>query len=244
VGDIKVSETDSSGCCFVIQVLGRDYLLRADGKAQCKDWVITLNRIKEARLNQGNVKLVHPHDAGMMDPSDDMVAARVVVVANRERTRAMAESQDFVQLIRVDDNEITNQQLATYDLHHRRNMISNVVLARWTKRRSSLSRLGAKLANWARSITMYKCTDVEDVGVDLDRHVHPPGHDDNPSKRRIEKMDNHDPNQWIGKEISHTSADTSRVSMETSAPGLSSAKPVAPVRTMTEGSEDEARYIS
>ena len=34
------------------------HLLRANSRASCQDWVITLNRVKEARMQQGNVKLV------------------------------------------------------------------------------------------------------------------------------------------------------------------------------------------
>ena len=40
-----------------------------------------------------------------------------------------------------------------------------------------MSRLASKLSRWARSLKKYRCTDVKDSDVWLDRHVHPPGHD-------------------------------------------------------------------
>jgi hypothetical protein len=58
VGVIEIDTDDKTEHSFRIQVLGRLYQLRANSRASCQDWVITLNRVKEARLQQGNVKLV------------------------------------------------------------------------------------------------------------------------------------------------------------------------------------------
>jgi hypothetical protein len=158
--------------------LGRLYHLRAESRASCKDWVITLNRVKEARLNLGNTKLVHD----VLEPVTETVAPRVVVVANRQRTRAVDESQEWDNIINADENPAVEATYDPYD-HKRRSALGNVVLARWTKRRTSLSRLGAKLARWARSLKKYHCSAVEEDSVQLDRHVHPPGHDDKTKKR-------------------------------------------------------------
>jgi hypothetical protein len=141
--------------------------------------VITLNRVKEARLNQGNTKLVHD----LLEPDTDAVAPRVVVVANRQRTRAVDESQAWENMINSEENPAVEAAYDPYD-QKRRSALGNVVLARWTKRRSSLSRLGAKLARWARSLKKYRCSEVEVESVQLDRHVHPPGHDDKTKKQR------------------------------------------------------------
>jgi hypothetical protein len=181
VGAILIDEEDEKGQSFTIQVLGRLYLLRADSKASCKDWVITLNRIKEARLHQGNVKLVNPTfrtPVDLLDQSSDLdTRPRVVVVANRERTRAVAETVDW-DAIHDPAEPQKNQHVTPHKNEKRLSTIGTVVLARWTKRRSSMSRLSAKLAKWARSLKKYSCTDVEKEGLYLDRHVHPPGHDD------------------------------------------------------------------
>ena len=202
VGNIALDEADEKGCAFTIQVLGRDYHLRADTKDSCLDWVITLNRVKEAKAHQGNVKLVNEH---LFQPD---VAPRVVVVANRERTRAVDEPQDLDQLMREEDNSNT-----TMEPHKRISTIGTVVLARWNKRRSSISHLASKLAKWARSLRKYNCSDVETQEVQLDRHVHPPGHDNN--------------DQWVGKEIAHAAA-----------------KPKPVDRSVSDTSDQEARYLS
>jgi hypothetical protein len=55
---IEIDTDDKTEHSFRIQVLGRLYQLRANSRASCQDWVITLNRVKEARMQQGNVKLV------------------------------------------------------------------------------------------------------------------------------------------------------------------------------------------
>ena len=61
---IEIDTDDKTEHSFRIQVLGRLYQLRANSRASCQDWVITLNRVKEARMQQGNVKLVGvvPHN--------------------------------------------------------------------------------------------------------------------------------------------------------------------------------------
>lgn len=58
MGVIEIDTEDKTEHSFRIQVLGRLYQLRANSRASCQDWVITLNRVKEARMQQGNVKLV------------------------------------------------------------------------------------------------------------------------------------------------------------------------------------------
>lgn len=198
VGTITIDEEDTKGHSFHIQVLGRLYQLRADSKAACKDWVITLNRIKEAHLQQGNVKLVssgHSHKnirhhfapVDLLDTQSngDFGTPRVVVVSNRQRTRAVAESQDFDQLIRLKDGQgeeedpaITSHLSAAYGGAEKRlSTVGAVVLTRWTKRKSSLSHLGSKLRTWALSMRHLSCAHSISAVHGLDRHVHPPGHD-------------------------------------------------------------------
>ena len=55
VGKIVQDEADASGCCFTIQVAGRPYYLMAQDRSTCKDWVINLNRVREARIQIGRM---------------------------------------------------------------------------------------------------------------------------------------------------------------------------------------------
>ena len=184
VGSIVINDTDPTGCCFTINISERPYHLRAESKAACRDWVITLNRVKEARMQQGNVKLVaanHPPDL-----LDEHYTPRVVVVANRQRTRA------------VDDDDIHSWEggggagfETSWSNNHAEggNHFDTAMtpaysnrLARWQKPRTSLSRLASKLFKWARSLRKYNCTTDVEHHVVLDHHVHPPGHDD---KRKV-----------------------------------------------------------
>lgn len=267
VGAISIDQEDDKGQTFTIQVLGRLYLLRANTKASCRDWVISLNRIKEARLNQGNVKLVNPSSfsqpVDLLDRQESdvqMMRPRVVVVANRERTRAVAESEDFENMISIrhDDpgvvvvEDVAQQQQQAdqkYKSERRRSTIGTVVLARWTKRRSSMSRLSAKLAKWARSLRKYSCTEIEQESVYLDRHVHPPGHDDKVKQVRPSptgKSENSSGGSstddglsgWIGKEASRTARPSPEE--ENSASG----KPNTLDRQVSVASEDGARFLS
>jgi len=167
VGSISINYPDSSGTTFTISISKRPYHLRADSKAACKDWVITLNRVKEARMQEGNVKLSIRSNQPI-DLLDQDFTPRVVVVANRQRTRA----------VDVDEIESWNNDPAN-PANNEFSSPSSKRLARWQKPGHSLKRLANKLVRWARSIRKYGCTDAENQ-VMLDRHLHPPGHDDLP----------------------------------------------------------------
>lgn len=171
VGSIVMNGQDGNETTFTINISERPYHLRADSTAACKDWVITLNRVKEARMREGNVKLALPSDQPP-DLLDHNYTPRIVVVANRQRTRA------------IDDEEIKTWEHG-HGWHNnpandgRSNYMapSSGRLARWQKPRTSFARLASKLAKWARSIRKYGCADAENHVV-LDHHLHPPGHDD------------------------------------------------------------------
>ena len=60
VGSIAIHLSDSSDCTFTIEVAGRKYYLCADTKEKAMDWVISLNRHKEAGMNIGGLKLMDP----------------------------------------------------------------------------------------------------------------------------------------------------------------------------------------
>lgn len=173
VGLIEIDPEDQAECGFRIQVLGRDYHLRADSRASCKDWVIMLNRVKEARLEQGNVKLV----GSKVDLLDQRAGTpRVVVVGYRDRTKAVDEEDQWDQIIgSTNPADPASKNLQATSL-------PSAVVARWSKRRSTIQRLGTKLSRWARSLKKYSCAEIERERIFLDRHVHPPGHDDKKKK--------------------------------------------------------------
>ena len=183
-------------------------------------------------MQQGNVKLVTPH-AGPVDlldphPSRDMTP-RVVVVSNRERTRAVDEAEQWDEMMNPSGGEPA--AIGNLDPTKRRSAIQNVVLARWSKRNSSMSRLAAKLARWARSLQKYGCGNAD--AVQLDRHVHPPGHDD---KMRSRKLSKDDLSGMFGRE---TQSPSNPASQNT---GLS--KPSRNVRAFSVASEDDPRMIA
>lgn len=190
VGSIVINHQDRNGATFTINISERPYHLRADSMAACKDWVITLNRVKEARMHEGNVKLAIPSHQPP-DLLDHDYTPRVVVVANRERTRAVDDVEEIQSWEHhaewnqnknnnpANNNGRNNNYLAT----------SSGRLARWQKPRHTFSRLATKLAKWARSIRKYGCADAENHVV-LDHHLHPPGHDDKKQKVRTKKAMN------------------------------------------------------
>ena len=189
VGAIVVNEEDPKGCSFTIQVLGRPYYLRAESRAACKDWVITLNRVKEAKMQQGNVKLIHqakhllfraPPD--LLDGSTrNLTHAIAIDNPHRQRTRAVdgASAVENIEEMLRDPADAPNPA-ARADAYYGQTTdgnLSQAVLASWQKRKSSMSRLASKLSRWAKSLKKYRCSDVKSEDVSLDHHVHPPGHD-------------------------------------------------------------------
>lgn len=119
VGEIAIDETDPDGCTFTIQVKNRPYYLRAADKARCNDWVIILNRAREARLQVGNIQLatVLQSDGGgglvvgeggagvgvlaggdsvyrSQTGSDDYAQPCIVISALRPRTRALMNFEE------------------------------------------------------------------------------------------------------------------------------------------------------
>lgn len=123
VGKIQLDSTDPAGCTFMIEVKGRNYYLCADSKERARDWVISLNRVKEARLQIGGLKLIEPQfensnsggennravradnqNIDEVDGEDDNVAARIVMVAARKRLKGLGKD-DFSEMERSLDEQ-------------------------------------------------------------------------------------------------------------------------------------------
>lgn len=177
VGTICLSAEDP--CTFFIQVADRPYSLRAESRQTCIDWVITLNRVKEARLQVGGVKLVTPRF------QDDATAPRVVLKANRPRTRAVDDQQQW--------REMTSSQVAAASGGPQPSTIAYETLqlgvsqhlTQWRKPRNTYYRVKHKMIKWARSIKKMaiSCSNPTTDSVILDTHLHPPGHDNSDKHR-------------------------------------------------------------
>ncbi|MGK3733854.1 MAG: hypothetical protein ACI8RD_000758 [Bacillariaceae sp.] len=157
VGSIVINHEDEKGCCFTINISKRPYHLRADSKAAMKDWVITLNRVKEARMQEGNVKLVMPKDfqdnhrpnqpPDLLDISN---TPRVVVVANRQRTHAVEDDEFHSWEGGMDENN-------PYKDMNIQSTSSITPIARWQKANTSINQIASKVLRWARSIRKFSC---------------------------------------------------------------------------------------
>jgi len=137
VGEISIDKTDPEECTFTIAVKNRPYFLRAEDKARCNDWVIILNRAREARMNVGNIQLVTPKLEGgnggvglsthRSQAGSDDYAPCIVISALRPRTQAVMnfEGDDALGLVGVPDlltsNSAEEEQIEVmkWDGHHR-----------------------------------------------------------------------------------------------------------------------------
>lgn len=193
-------------------------------------------------MQQGNVKLVGSSVRSitdLLDHSSQSSTPRVVVVANRQRTRAVDEEEQWNEIIGVGTDEHTEDPYNPAYITQTRNRhsaLSSAVVARWSKRRTSMQRLGAKLSKWARSLKKYSCAELERENVFLDRHVHPPGHDDKQQSKAKGHVG------WIEKEASANTLSSNVTSeQEGLAPPLS--KP-DPLKHRSMSSSSDFRVIS
>jgi len=96
VGNIAQDPSDDTSTTFFIEIAKRPYYLRADSEAICKDWVINLNRLREARVELGRMKLVtdipsldRRQDNGQNPRSNQ--AAQIHTETNRGRSHALRD---------------------------------------------------------------------------------------------------------------------------------------------------------
>ena len=143
-------------------------------------------------MQEGNVKLVMPKGSSINQPQDLLnrhhkhnYTPRVVVVSNRQRTRAMDEEgmmDSWEQGGGWDESVQPAKSFKNYDVAPPSS--SNNRLANWQKPRNSINRMAGKLVRWARSLRKLSCADAQHQVV-LDHHVHPPGHD---YKQKVKQM--------------------------------------------------------
>mmetsp|Transcript_26183 Transcript_26183/g.40136 ORF Transcript_26183/g.40136 Transcript_26183/m.40136 type:complete len:548 (+) Transcript_26183:267-1910(+) len=224
VGDICIDDSDMKESTFTIQVADRPYYLRADDSSTCKDWVINLNRIREARVHLGGVQLVPSQywsDERNRSDSGDF-GPRVLVSANRERTHRAS----YADVSFLNDTEGIGVELTPSDEYgcvtretqpHSQNSDLNAFLrpdmmARWQKRRTSMQLLKYKLTQWARRIRALRgCVGSDPALSNYSGEMYAVGSGvDGPHQNQHDETDNtHNfytpeisggPSAWIGKE--------------------------------------------
>jgi hypothetical protein len=144
-----------------------------------KDWVITLNRVKEARMQEGNVKLFMPkdfqknHNSQNQPPIDllddqNFITPRVVVVANRQRTHAVEDDEfhSWEAIGAIDGNNPFKDKASPNITG------TSTSIARWQKPKNSIAHLASKILRWARSIRKYHCSvDAENQVMVLNHNL-------------------------------------------------------------------------
>lgn len=199
MGEISIDTTDPDGCTFTIAVKNRPYYLRAEDKARCNDWVIVLNRAREARMNVGNIQLAAPSLEGGVggthrsQAGSDDYSPCIVISANRPRTRAVAGFDGVPDLLASNEAGEEQEQIEVVEgsashvqgLHHQTvlgvmgaghissPLASMEPVAKWQKRHSRLHVLSLRFLKWARSITNQAdaCRRAEGDVVVVPKHV-------------------------------------------------------------------------
>ena len=167
VGEIAIDPTDPDQSTFTIQVSNRPYFLRAEDKTQCNDWVITLNRAREARMNVGNIQLAAPKNTNPDDPhrsqaGSDEFQSHIVISALRPRTHGSDLPPDLLtchteeeqQQIEVMENWDHLESSAGKKMPSpRTSPTTETPMAKWQKKHSTMHQLSLRFLKWARSIT-------------------------------------------------------------------------------------------
>jgi hypothetical protein len=173
VGEIAIDPTDPQESTFTIQVSNRPYYLRAQDKTQCNDWVITLNRAREARMNVGNIQLHTPtllDDPHRSQAGSDEYAPCIVISALRPRTHGSDLPPDLLtchteeeqQQIEVMGNWDHGGTVASPAAAANAEVPSPTkampsqeppIMAKWQKKHTAMHTLSMRFLKWARSIT-------------------------------------------------------------------------------------------
>lgn len=171
VGSVTMDDTDPAGSSFIIEVAGRNYYLCADSKDHAMDWVISMNRVREARMEIGNLKLIEPLQNEIKMPEDDC-SPRVVIVAPRKRAKGLG-MEDFNAEAEDDRNSynVTGLTEALSPASAAESLVSSNmssgnreegVLGRWTKRRPSYQNWMRRLSRWVQRLRSVRCVVQDD----------------------------------------------------------------------------------
>jgi hypothetical protein len=169
-----------------IQVKKRPYFLRAENKARCNDWVIILNRAREARMNVGNIQFVKTKSRDGVDgplmaagstnrdqsDSDEYAQPCIVISALRPRTRAVRDFEGEMDVqchppdlltSNTEEEQIevlnwTDRPSQKYQAGAGDAAGDSESMAKWQKRHSVMHTLSLRFLRWARSITQHADT--------------------------------------------------------------------------------------
>lgn len=111
-----------------------------------------LNRVKEARMQLGRVKLVTPEY--VKDASDHVEAPRVILQANRPRTRHVEDAEQCHQIFSADTGNSTTSSPARQSssiAYNELTITARENMANWEKA-PGLQRIKYKVLQWARSV--------------------------------------------------------------------------------------------
>jgi len=156
VGSIEIDATEPTGSTFIIQVKNRPYFLRADNKEYAEDWVIQLNRVREARFQIGGMSVANE--------------VELLLVANRERSHGVRGEADATRIFETVDMSPVYDGLTTP--HHvsgsgpirveykiRSSQVGadiceeSEIYNDWKKKGGRMRLLRYKLLLWARKVT-------------------------------------------------------------------------------------------
>eukprot|EP00592_Proboscia_alata_P015155 CAMPEP_0194393918 /NCGR_PEP_ID=MMETSP0174-20130528/123558_1 /TAXON_ID=216777 /ORGANISM="Proboscia alata, Strain PI-D3" /LENGTH=695 /DNA_ID=CAMNT_0039189647 /DNA_START=34 /DNA_END=2121 /DNA_ORIENTATION=- len=171
VGAISLCEKDPTKCMFTIQVAGRPYLLRAEDPSICQDWVINLNRVREARIQVGRIKLVDPYqekNRSRSNSSGGDLIPRITYFANRDRSHATVGDENIMKMMAEENKRkgdlihLPGSSDHSRQVHETRNEVGQeedqesfvTPTADWQKRRSKFQKIRRKLLKWAKKIKM------------------------------------------------------------------------------------------
>lgn len=154
VGSICVNLEDPTGCTFQIQVAGRPYFLKAENNGTCQDWVINLNRVREARFQLGGMKLVAPHPKFQPHPQADE--------RNTVNRKPSESSTEMVARVTLDGNRVRTKKITDID-----DIPNNTEFAIWQKRQSTLQMVRSRLARFRRWMQLMRCAGTQQESVVL-----------------------------------------------------------------------------
>jgi len=176
VGSVRMDDTDPAGCSFIIEVAGRNYYLCADSKDYAMDWVISMNRIREARMKIGNLRLITPLQ-NEIKVLDEDYAPRVVILAGRKRSKGLGK-EDFNK--NLDDlntgltealSPVSGASMVSSNVSSRHRVSEDGkqgadrrkgISVRWRKHRPSYQNWIRRLSRWAQRLRSVRCVVKDD----------------------------------------------------------------------------------
>lgn len=160
IGEICMDTDDETKCTFKLHIRDRPYILKAENSGICEDWVINLNRVREARVKLGGMDLVEPtfqpqpqdydskHDRKRSESSTELVS-RVSVKASRKRSQACYGIDNYMQDIETTDENKGGEPDSPSS--------GSGVFDKWNKRQNHFQRMKSRIARFVRWMRIARC---------------------------------------------------------------------------------------